>query len=120
MKKVFSSILVTMLVMMAFASTALAIATRASLAGSVWTGKPTALGTGYYCTAARNDSGGDETTHWAWARTYYNGTNAYAKKTGNVRAVASSGSVHPTSGEGQYGEKDWESNIAKFKSSAWD
>lgn len=120
MKKTISIVLTTVLLLACLASTAMAITERASYQGSVWTGKPTVLGTGYYCTAARNDSQGDETTHWAWARTYYSGTSSYQKKTGNVRAVASSGQVHPTSGEGEYGETGWSCGVCKFKSSAWD
>lgn len=116
MKKSFLSMLVAILVLVTLTVTALA----ASYAGSIWTGKPTVLGTGYYCTAARNDSGGDTSTHWAWARTYYSGGSAYQRKTGNVRAVASTGSEHPSSGEGQYGETGWSSNIGKFSSGAWD
>lgn len=120
MKRVIASFLATFLAITTFATVAFAVTTRASYEGSIWTGKPTSIGTGYYCTAARNDSQGDTSTHWAWARTYYNGTNSYQRKTGNVRAVASSGAVHPTSGEGQYGETGWSSKIGKFASSAWD
>ena len=119
MKKILSSGFATILVIMLVASTALA-ATNASYEGSIWTGKPIASGVGYYCTAARNDSGGDESTHWAWARTYYSGTYSYKWMDGNKRAVASSDQIHPTSGEGQYGEKGWSSTIGKFASTAWD
>ncbi|QTE74255.1 hypothetical protein JS518_15405 [Clostridiales bacterium FE2010] len=118
MKRVMSVCLVTILLLSIFATT-IAIAGH-SYAGSVWTGKPTILGLGYYCTAARNDSGGNTSSHWAWARTYYSGKKAYTYKPGNDRAVASSGSVHPTKGEGQWGETGYSIPVAKFKSSAYD
>lgn len=119
MKKPFAYYMAAFLIVALGASTALA-ALQASYEGSIWTGKPNSAGIGYYCTAARNDSQGDTSTHWAWARTYYSGTSSYQRKTGNVRAVASSGTVHPTSGEGQYGEKGWSCQVGKFKSDAWD
>lgn len=111
--------LLAVLVITMLTTTALAVV-YASYEGAIWTGKPTALGIGYYCTAAQNKSGGDTSTHWAWAKTYYSGTNSYDYQTGNTRAVASSGSVKPTSGRGQYGETGWESDIGVFKASAWD
>lgn len=117
MKKIIS-IFAIMLVIMTFATAALATI-DASYAGSIWTGKPT-LGVGYYCTAARNDSGGDASTHWAWAKTWYNGTSIKKSATGNKRAVASSGDNKPTKGEGQYGETGWSSAVGEFKATAWD
>lgn len=115
MKKAFTSALVTIFAVTMLTITALA----ASYEGAIWTGKSLFPGVGYYCTAAQNRSGGDTSTHWAWARTYYSGISSYEHKIGNIRAIASSGSVPPTSGKGSYGEPGW-STSGSFNSSAWD
>ena len=93
----------------------------ASYEGKIWTGKPTIFGIGYYCTAAQNNSGGNQDSHFQWAKTYlYYGSVIEDSYSGqNKRVVASSGSTHPKKGEGAYGESGF---IAKgsFKSTAWD
>ena len=92
-----------------------------SYEGSIWVGKPTILGTGYYCTAAQNRSGGDVTTHWAKAKTWKTsgGTPVSATASGNNRAVASTNTTKPYKGWGSYGETGW-STEGNFSSSAWD
>lgn len=86
----------------------------ASYEGRIWTGKPGILGVGYYCTAAQNLSSGNTDSHWAWAKTFFNGTHSYTRETGNNRAVAKSGKTLPTKGEGQYGQPGWSSTVGKF------
>ena len=96
------------------------VAFAASYDGAIWTGKPTILGIGYYCTAAQNRSQGDVSTHWAKAKTWAAGLKpVIASAIGNNRAVASTGSVKPYKGWGSYGESDW-STEGKFASGAWD
>ena len=97
------------------------MAMAASYDGRIWTGKPTIIGTGYYCTAAQNKSGGDVSTHFAKAKTWktINGTPVNGAATGNNRAVASTGSTKPVKGWGQYGETGW-STEGIFAAGAWD
>lgn len=86
-------------------------ATRANFKGNIWTGWPNALGMGYYCTAAQNESGGD-TIHKASAWSKNASGEIIAKKsvTGNGRAVADSGKTKPHSGYGEYWEEDANGN----------
>ena len=96
-------------------------ALAASYSGSIWTGKPNFLGIGYYCTAAKNTSGGDVSTHWAKAKTWITSGGAPVKDSasGNNRAAAKTGKTHPYKGWGAYGETGW-STEGTFKASAWD
>lgn len=71
MRKRMLSIMAVMLCSLLLFSVAFA----ASYDGAIWTGKPNALGIGYYCTAAQNRSQGDVSTHWAKAKTWAAGLN---------------------------------------------
>ena len=80
---------------------------RADFTGRIWTNWPNALGLGYYCTAAVNNSGGT-TTHRAEAWSYDSSGKviAHDKKSGHTEAVAKSGKTKPNSGLGKYWEED--------------
>lgn len=106
MKRRMTSILAALFLMLSLPLTAFAAA-RANFTGDIWTDKPTIFGLGYYCTAARNDSGGT-TVHKAeaWSYDAAGETIAHGKATGNTRAVANSGSTKPNSGFGTYWEED--------------
>lgn len=103
---VFTLCLVVSLPVIAFA------AARANFKGNIWTNWPNSLGTGYYCTAARNDSGGN-TTHKAsaWSKNTSGEIIAEGSATGNKRAVANSGKIKPYSGYGKYWEEDANGNM---------
>lgn len=113
--------MLTMMVAMVCAILVFSVALAASYDGSIWTGKPNALGLGYYCTAAKNESQGDVSTHWASAKTWTSSgaTPVEGNAKGNERAVASTGKTHPYKGWGSYGEDGW-STDGWFSSSAWD
>ena len=111
----------TTIAILAIMTTMITTSYAASYDGKIWTGKPTVFNIGYYCTAAQNKSGGNESTHFQWAKTYLaNGQVINAREEGkNTRVVASSKNVHPLRGKGGYGEKGWETT-GSFSSGAWD
>lgn len=110
MKRRMTSIFVALCLMIALPLTAFATA-RANFTGKIWTGKPTILGLGYYCTAARNDSTGN-TTHKAkaWSCDKDGKTLIEASASNNDSAVANSGKTKPNSGFGTYWEEDSNGN----------
>lgn len=110
MKRKAVSLALTLLLAVSLPITAFATI-NANFKGDIWTNWPNSLGMGYYCTAARNDSGGD-TIHKAYACSKNASGEIIAQKTatGNDRAVADSGKTKPYSGYGKYWEEDANGN----------
>jgi hypothetical protein len=117
MKKTFYFLLTAILVISIFTVTAFAV----SFKGKIWTGKPGALGIGYYCTAAQNNSG--QTTIDRAAAKCYSSSGActsQASTTGKSKAIANNGSTRPNKGWGRYWQAGTaNSSSASFSSSAW-
>lgn len=111
MKRKAVSLVLTLFLAVSLPVTALA-ATRANFKGNIWTNWPNSLGLGYYCTAARNDSGGD-TIHKAYACSKDAGGKIIIddSATGNESAVANTGRTKPYSGYGKYWEEDADGNV---------
>lgn len=110
MKRKAVSLALTLLLAVSLPVTAFA-AINANFKGDIWTNWPNSLGMGYYCTAARNDSGGD-TIHKAeaWSKNASGVIIAHDTAEGNDRAVANSGNTKPNSGYGKYWEEDSNGN----------
>ena len=105
MKRRMRSLLFVMLLVLSLSMTA--FAAGADFQGKIWTDVPKIFGIGYYCTAARNDSGGS-TIHKAeaWSYDEEGFEIAHGAITGNSRAVANSGKTKPNSGFGTFWEED--------------
>lgn len=109
MKKSILSCIVVLILVVSLTVTSYA---TAEFTGKIWTNKPTILGIGYYCTAARNDSKGD-TIHCAEAESFDASGQSIvkSKQYGNTAAVANSGDKKPNSGVGSYWEEYSNGNI---------
>ncbi len=98
-------------------------ASAAGFDGAIWTGKPTILGLGYYCTAAQNRSAsGTNRCSYAESKNSSGKIIASDSKSGDKgtdRSVANSGATKPNSGYGWYKETGGFADMS-FNSYAYD